>query len=234
MLFRSFSVDDPGNIAEDLGRNLQLTVPLASDGRAADAPKAYVVSGPGTVTATFYKSGEPGGPDGPDGPGGSDEPDGPDGPGSILGPADVEAGRAYAITAAIEPDKAHGTISPQGTLYYAVGKNAEFNLIPKNGYRVSAVVVDGVRYPWNASKYLFTSGQGGKHHTITAEFVLDTAGPLSPATKVMRTMQSLAQTGDLAAPGVLGLTAIALGAVGAAFLVDARRRREKAAATATE
>lgn len=229
-----FSVDDPGNIAEDLGRNLQLTVPLASDGRAADAPKAYVVSGPGTVTATFYKSGEPGGPDGPDGPGGSDEPDGPDGPGSILGPADVEAGRAYAITAAIEPDKAHGTISPQGTLYYAVGRNAEFNLIPKNGYRVSAVVVDGVRYPWNASKYLFTSGQGGKHHTITAEFVLDTAGPLSPATKVMRTMQSLAQTGDLAAPGVLGLTAIALGAVGAAFLVDARRRREKAAATATE
>lgn len=259
-----FTVDNPDNLAEDTGRNLQMTVPLTRE--ALVAPKAYVVTGPGTVTATFYKTSggdEPGGDQpggdqpGGDQPGGDQPGSNPGGnePGGVLGPADVEAGRAYAVTVLVDDSKTqHGTISPSGTQYFAIGENAEYNLIPDEGYRVASVAVDGVSQPWTSNKYTFVYDAeaeaqaqqaeglslvekayadpviGGSHHTISAEFVLDSAGMVTGGNRALKTVQSLAQTGDLTAPGVLALSAVAFGAIGAAFLANSRRRRDAVAA----
>ena len=238
-----FSVEaDEGNIKT----SEENTVALA-DLRAADAgevSKSYVVTGPGTVKARFYKTG---GSDGPDSSssdssssgsssGGSSDGDqggvpGDGMPDTSLGAGDVQAGTAYAVTASAQ---GRGTISPSGTNYYRVGNAAAFNLVPQTGYQVSAVVVDGRRQAYTATKYTLAAQAGGTVHTVVAEFspVFPAAGTTNLGSRTVRTLQSLAQTDDGRASLALSLAAVACAAAGVAILVSSRRRKKGAHAGA--
>lgn len=172
----------------------------------------------------------PGGGDGdgdnPNNPGGGDNPNNPNSPNGNLGSNDVAAGTAFVVEATAQ---GRGLISPSGTLYYSAGAVPEFNLIADSGYQVSAVVVNGVRQAWTSSKYSLAGCSGGKTYKIVAEFspTSPAAATVSTGSKLVRSVTGLAQTGDLAAPGVLTLAAIACAGLGVAILTNGRRRKDE-------
>lgn len=223
------------------------TVSLADEGTTT---QSYVVTGPGDVRAQFFRTTPPdssgssssgssagssaGSSDssssGSSSSGGTSAGDGTnagDGsPDATLGAADVAAGRAWAITASA---KGAGTISPSGTNYYRTGASASFNLVPQSGYQVSAVVVDGTRRAWSATKLTLEAQAAGTTHTVVAEFspVYAAAGSTSSASRAIRTLTSLAQTSDGQAALALMIAAAGCAAMGAAVLVSNRRRRDQ-------
>lgn len=200
--------------------------------------KAYTVTGPGKVEVVFYRTGDgPDDPDGPDSPDDGEDPDKPGTPGGNkpadpnapddnLNAGDVAAGTAFAVEASA---KGRGLISPSGTLYYRAGAMPEFNLIADTGYQVSAVVVDGKRSPWSAAKYTLAGAEAGSTHKLVVEFspASPAAGTISTGDRALKTLRSLAQTGDLAAAGVTLLTGAACATLGAVLLVGNRRRKQE-------
>lgn len=221
-------------------------VSALADGDETAGPRtqSYVVRGNGTVKAKFVKTGADN-PDNPDDPNNPDNPDNPDNPnnpdnpgnngngngnnngGSVVGPGDVAAGTAFVVYASSE---GQGTISPSGTLYYKAGATPEFNLNPKTGYSVTAVIVNGERQSWTSSKFWLRDCKVGQSYTVVAEFsaTLPAAGTVNAGTRVVRTLQGLAATGDLNAPIMLAIAAAACGALGAAIISSGRRRRQEA------
>lgn len=70
-----------------------------------------------------------------------------------------------------------GTITPSGAVSVAEGDSRSFTISPNSGYRISAVLVDGVSQS-AISTYTFTNVTDG--HTITASFVV--TGSTNPGT----------------------------------------------------
>ena len=66
-----------------------------------------------------------------------------------------------------------GSISPSGRSVVAQGQNITYTIIPKSGYAVLAVAVDGAQIG-PVTSYTFSNVQG--NHTIAAAFVLTDAG----------------------------------------------------------
>ncbi|MEW6186572.1 MAG: fibronectin type III domain-containing protein [Thermodesulfobacteriota bacterium] len=72
--------------------------------------------------------------------------------------------KTYTITATAGTG---GTITPSGSLTVQAGGSQSFTIVPNTGYRISAVVVDGM--PWKTvSSYTFS--KVSSNHTITATF----------------------------------------------------------------
>lgn len=200
-----------------------VTVPVVdAQGRPVD-PSWSVEAGDGSGSTPD----DPDGPDDPTKPGNPDDPNDPDGPGT-LGPDDVAAGRAYAITPSVE---GHGRISPATTQYLPAGRAIEFNLIPDTGYAVARVEVDGAAQDWSGAKYLFAGADGGSQHTVKVTFAATPlAGTNSPAGTVKRalgSMTSLASTGDGASALLIGAAGAVCAALGVALLTRNRRRKER-------
>lgn len=63
---------------------------------------------------------------------------------------------------------ANGTITPSGNVNVIKGENQTFIITPDDGYRTSAVTVDGDSVTLVDGEYIFTNVQA--HHTIHAEF----------------------------------------------------------------
>lgn len=99
---------------------------------------------------------------------------------------------------------------------------------PAVGYQVVALHIDGTRYAYTNRTFTFQNVRAG--HTVEAEFaVVGYAGDNSQTARLVKTLQSLAQTGDLNAPAATALLAVAFGATGIAFLAWNRRRKEEEA-----
>lgn len=102
---------------------------------------------------------------------------------------------------------------------------------PNVGYQVVALHIDGTRYAYTNRTFTFQNVRAG--HTVEAEFaVVGYAGDNSQAVRMVKTLQSLAQTGDLNASAATALLAVAFGATGIAFLAWNRRRKEEGAHSA--
>ena len=213
-----FVVDDASKDAIRPSEDTASATVLGSE-EAPSVSASYTVTGPGKIGVVFTATGSTP----PGEPGGPDEPSGPD---ATLGPADVAAGTAFAVRASAQ---GRGSISPSGTLYYRAGTAASFNLMPDSGYQVVAVSVDGKRIPWSATKYALADAQGGKSYTLVAEFspASPAAGTISAGQRAIKTLQSLAQTGDLAAAGATLLTGVACAALGVVLLTSNRRRKQE-------
>lgn len=94
---------------------------------------------------------------------------------------------------------------------------------------MSAVVVDGKRSPWSAAKYTLAGAEAGSTHKLVVEFspASPAAGTISAGQRAIKTLQSLAQTGDLAAAGATLLTGVACAALGVVLLTSNRRRKQE-------
>ncbi len=158
---------------------------------------AFAVSGPGTIYATFKMES------------GTNTPTVP--------------GQMHTINASTS---GHGQISPAGQLTYAHGATAVFTLRPAVGYQPESVTLRdelGERTMRTTSKSItLTIERDGE---VIANFApTSPAGSNAATARALRTLQSLAKTGDGQAIGLLGLMSVAFGAAGLAVLVGSRRR----------
>lgn len=246
-----FIVKDGEDNIQASDENIVSLAALDAEG-SGEMSKSYIVTGPGTVYAQFYRTGSSDSSSSSSSSGGSSagsssssssssgtssgdgSGSGNDGaPDGSLGNADVQAGTAYAVTASAD---GRGTISPSGTNYYRVNSSAAFNLIPKTGYQVTAIIVDGKRQMYTSTKYTMTPQAGGTTHTLVAEFspVVPAAGTTTTGSKAIRTLQSLASTGDGQAAIALTLAGVVCAAVGVGLLSSNRRRRTRTAEAAAD
>ncbi|WP_165062302.1 hypothetical protein [Adlercreutzia sp. ZJ154] len=131
------------------------------------------------------------------------------------------------ITASV--NGAHGNVAPSGMVEIADGASLTFSFMPESSnYTVADVVVDGASVGAPAS-YTFTDVKAD--HTLVVSFkAKGIVGGYNPATRTVKTLQSLAQTGDLNAPALLLLSAIACGALGVAILSNGRNAGRRKAA----
>ncbi len=121
----------------------------------------------------------------------------------------------------------HGQISPAGERRYQPGATAVFTLKPEVGYQpVSVTITDaeGTRTVPASTTYTMKVERSCE---VVANFrTASTAGSNSAIARGVRTLQSLAQTGDNASAMLLALAAVACGALGCAIVF--RRKREDA------
>ncbi len=174
----------------------------ALDGRAGTLDRhTFAVGGSGTVYASFKT----------DGTGGTDVPEG-----------------RHAITASAA---GHGQIAPEGQQVYAHGATAIFTLRPEIGYQpVSVTVKDaaGERTVKSTStSFALVVESDGE---VIAHFApVSPAGSNTHTARLVRTLQSLAQTGDGAAVGFVALAGVACAAAGSALLLAGRRKKKEEA-----
>lgn len=223
--------------------------------RAQGATHSFAVAGPGSVKALFKQVGSegpdepddpnkpdvpnkpdnPDDPNGPNNPGGPDDPAGPSGPGSSgdgngsgngsgNGNGSTDPAGLVTVTAS---SSGHGQISPAGERSYQPGATAVFTLKPEVGYQpVSVTITDaeGTRTVAASTTYLMTVERSCE---VVANFqTTSAAGSNSAIARGVRTLQSLAQTGDNASAMLLALVAVACGALGCAIVF--RRKHEDA------
>lgn len=211
--------------------------------RAHGATHSFAVAGPGSVKALFKqvdsegpdvpddpnKPGNPDNPDDPNNPGGPNDPAGPNGPGSSgdgngNGNGSADPSGSVTVTAS---SSGHGQISPAGERSYQPGATAVFILKPEVGYQpVSVTITDagGTRTVPASTTYIMTVERSCE---VVANFqTTSAAGSNSAIARGVRTLQSLAQTGDNAPAMLLALAAVACGALGCAIVF--RRKREDA------
>lgn len=98
---------------------------------------------------------------------------------------------------------------------------------PEVGWHVAAVWVDGEREAWSQKSYTLTNVQAS--HKVEVEFAENGySGDNSDANRVVRTLGSMAQTGDLNGPVMLALGILAAIAAAVAFVLFRRKRKERA------
>ncbi|WP_251211775.1 InlB B-repeat-containing protein [Adlercreutzia murintestinalis] len=172
---------------------------------AADAPNTFYAYGPGSVLATVQKKSQA----------------------QAHYFVEATAGKGGAISAAKEN--------------YQVGETAQFTFTPDAGYQVASVTLNGQKSDYTSRTYTVPSEVCVKDAKVTlhVEFkaTLPAAGDPqgSAGSRLLRTLTSLATTGDNGMPMATGLLAVACGALGVAVLVWSRsrgRRKDAAAAHA--
>lgn len=194
-------------------------------GRAAEntLKHTFAVAGAGSVRGEFKvaQGPTPPGPDNPDNPGGNG------GNGGNGGSGGSGVG-SQQLTVKVS-SSGNGEVTPNGEFSVAHGSTVTLTLSPAVGYYPSSVTVtdaQGTREVANSSRtfaVVITSNT-----EIVANFTtLSAAGAAKPVNRVVRTLQSLASTGDNAVVGVCVLTGIACVAVGAMLLLGNRRRKKE-------
>ncbi len=129
----------------------------------------------------------------------------------------------FTITAKVRSGR--GALDCAGEQHVRPGADCTVAFKPAVGYQVVALHIDGTRYAYTNRTFTFRNVQAG--HTVQAEFaVVGYAGDNSTIQRAVKTLQALAQTGDLNAPAATALLAVAFGAMGVAALVWSRRREE--------
>lgn len=127
----------------------------------------------------------------------------------------------HSITASVEGG--HGSVSPTYA-EVAEGKSKTFTFTPDAGYAVKSLTIDGKESSSFAGTNSYTFSDVKENHTLVVKFEPSTSGG-GVIKRAMRTLNSLAQTGDLNAPIMLMLMTVACGALGVAILTNGRKRR---------
>lgn len=159
-------------------------------------------------------------PDDPNNPTDPTDPDDPNNPGTDSGYA------VYYVTATAGEG---GSIS-QAAPRYRVGTAAQFTITPDATHEVASVTLDGKKQDYSSTSYTVPQSVCTKdsRHTVHVEFKAKglPAGSSENAAvkKAMRTLQSLAATGDSGSIMLFSLLAVACGAAGVALLL--RRRKQ--------
>lgn len=175
------------------------------------------------VQAAFKKKVDPEEPGGNE-PGGN-EPGGNEPGGDSNEPGTPGDGTLVTVTASSE---GHGTIAPSGTLRVPVGTRLAFTLTPDAAYRPALITVTdeaGTRRILSSSTTYTLKVTSDTE--VRAAFAAQLVPDNSPASRIIRRLQSLAQTGDLNLPIALALTAAASAGAGVAILVRRRCRDEE-------
>ncbi|WP_251213361.1 hypothetical protein [Adlercreutzia murintestinalis] len=143
--------------------------------------------------------------------------------------------RAYVDAGA--DGKTHGTVTPSYAVSVPKGDSYTFSFTRDIGYKVGSITD-------STGRVLSTGGASMRSFTLTnvqadtelhVKFVAYTVSDaLSPIQRMALRATTLAKTGDLAAPGVLGLLSVAFAAAGVAVLLARRRRRDEDAAVAVD
>lgn len=119
-------------------------------------------------------------------------------------------------------DNVGGTVTPtEADVEH--GQSLILNFHPDAGYKVAYLIINGNTIEWSANSYTIDAVTGDMD--IEVVFAPDgtVPGPL-PVSRVLRTLQALAQTGDLNGPAIVLLLTIAALAL---FLVALGARRRK-------
>lgn len=119
-------------------------------------------------------------------------------------------------------DNVGGTVTPtEADVEH--GQSLILNFHPDAGYKVAYLIINGNTIEWSANSYTIDAVTGDMD--IEVVFAPDGSipGPL-PVSRVLRTLQALAQTGDLNGPAIVLLLTIAALAL---FLVALGARRRK-------
>lgn len=212
--------------AQDAGDQVSRMASLG--GRAAQEAErhSFAVAGPGAVHGVFTALKAPVDPDRPTKPSEPTGPGGPDGPGGT--------NPASQCTVVVS-SSGHGAVSPSGTMTVASGSTITLTLKPAVGFYPASITVrdaQGTRTVDNASR-TFAMVVTGDCELIANFSAVAAPGTSNASMRAIRTLQSLAQTGDGAAAMALSLAAIACAGLGIMMLAR-RRKDEDEAAEAVE
>lgn len=190
---------------EDTPREAKLSPRVATGAKAHVVPSSYFAGTTGNahvqVYAVFSRANSG---DDNTGPGGNDT-------------------ATYIIKSSVRGG--HGAIEGATTRAVKAGNSCAITFKPEVGYQVTSVYIDGTRQAYAAKTYTFRNVQAD--HTLEVEFApISYIGDNGQPARVLRTLQSLAQTGDLALPGIFGLVCVAAAALGIGILSANRRREE--------
>lgn len=160
------------------------------------------------VRATFVKD-----------PNQSDDGNGDDGNGDGNGGTD-NSGRHH-VTASVA-DNIGGTVSPTDT-YVDDGGSVTFNFYPDPTYSVAYVIINGNRQQFTGTQLTLPNIREDTH----VEVLFGSSDPTNPISRALRTLQALAQTGDLAGPAIVLLLLIAGLSLLLVFLGGRRRKKRE-------
>lgn len=122
----------------------------------------------------------------------------------------------------------HGSIRPSGEVKVSAGGTRTFQFEADPGYRVRALIIDGVRSSFDGTSYPFVDVQAD--HSILVEFGLAAPaapnGPIDAAGRGAQTALGYVKTGD--ATGPIACAAAVLALVAAGVAAASRRRAAKA------
>ncbi|WP_165252121.1 hypothetical protein [Adlercreutzia sp. ZJ304] len=144
--------------------------------------------------------------------------------------------REYNISARI--DGGHGRIAGTSSSdetftvkYLQAGSSYTLNYEADNGYRVVGVTDNGVAATgFTQTSYKVNNIADDHEIVVTIKPVSALpAGATDPVSRTIRRLTSLAQTGDLNLPGMVGLLGIACAAVGVVVISSSRRKESKTA-----
>lgn len=109
------------------------------------------------------------------------------------------------------------------------GLSPRITFVPETGYRVSALTDNGTDVLTRLSGNTYTVSNMRENHTVKVTFAAQ-VGTTAGLLRDIKRLQALAATGDLNAPAITLLLAVACGAIGFALVTNtpaARRRKEK-------
>lgn len=135
------------------------------------------------------------------------------------------AAESHTVSASVQGG--HGTIEGgAGDRTVAHGTDCTLTFVPDVGWTVGYVTIDGNRIATTDRAVSLKDVQAD--HTVIVEFVrAGVAGDNSAGARAIRTLQALAQTGDLSAPSLMALMTLAFAAAGFAVITWSRGRREE-------
>lgn len=205
--------------AEPQSANDQVSRMATLGSRAADEVErhSFAVAGPGAVHGVFASLKTP------------DDPNNPGTPGT---PSDPGGTNPNVQCTVVVSSSGHGEVSPSGAMTVASGSTITLTLKPAVGYYPASITVkdaQGTRTIDNASR-TFAMSVTGDCELIANFSAVAAPGTSNAGMRAIRTLQSLAQTGDGAAAMALSLVAVACAGLGIMML--ARRRKEEEAAEA--
>lgn len=137
---------------------------------------------------------------------------------------------AFTVTARVEGSHGYIAGASAGQTLRATGiaRGASFtvNYAADNGYRVVSVTDNG-REATGFTQTSYRLENITESHDVVVRVQAAASAPApapsDPATRVLRRLQSLAQTGDLNFPGMVALIGLACAAAGTAVLAQSRR-----------
>lgn len=122
----------------------------------------------------------------------------------------------------------HGSIRPSGEVKVSAGGTRTFQFEADPGYRVRALIIDGVRSSFDGTSYPFVDVRAD--HSILVEFGLAApvapSGPIDAAGRGAQTALGYVKTGD--ATGSIACAAAVLALAAAGVAAASRRRAAKA------
>lgn len=213
---------------------------------------SFTAFGDGSIHVPFTELGntpgnpnDPTNPDNPSGPTNPDDPSNPNDPTDSNNPTDPNNPNGQGTPAI--PNKVenftytastsgHGSINPSGTHTVPAGA-ITFTLTPDEGYApvsITYVDADGEKTTIKNTSTDYTMKLAEDCQIIANFGPKAYPGPNNPASRTLRTLTSLAQTGDLQMPAIMMLLAIACGSLGVAILMNGRSRRRTERAAHTE